>query len=213
MLGSGTPWYVTEADDRGRRSSTAPARGVREARSRFGGLDVPASLCGMLVAVALFLILGATALAITARIDSNTSRPHLVSVSGGIILVATGAVLLLSFLIGGWAAGRMARYSGALNGGLLAVWFLVLTAVLAYSAHVGVDRWNLSGSLNGVPPGITDWLNAESLGAGPLIAIIVLACVVFAAAVLGGAWGQRMHRRADEVIVSHEDAPTDVAAI
>ncbi|MDP8958419.1 MAG: hypothetical protein M3N51_04290, partial [Actinomycetota bacterium] len=41
-----------------RSAASVPDAGVLAARERFGGLDVPASLLGMLVAVAMTILLG-----------------------------------------------------------------------------------------------------------------------------------------------------------
>ncbi|MGH9895461.1 MAG: hypothetical protein ACREA0_26450, partial [bacterium] len=42
--------------------------------------------------------------------------------------VAAG-VIFVSFLFGGWVAGRMARYDGAINGVAVALWILVLVVL------------------------------------------------------------------------------------
>src|SRR3712207_2583876 len=104
---------------------------IAEARRRFGGLDIPSSLVGMLAALAALLLLSGIASAAIGTIAFNAGvRDNQEELSIG-ALIAAGVVVFLSFLIGGWAAGRMARYSGALNGAMVAVWFLVLMALLA----------------------------------------------------------------------------------
>lgn len=174
--------------------------GVAEARRRFGGLDVPASLTGMLVALALLLILSGVASAAIGTIAYQAGvRGNQEELSIGALITA-GAVVLLSFLIGGWAAGRMARYSGAFNGAMVAVWFLLLMALLAAIGAIAGDAYNLFDNLQVAKARLPNWFSGDTVETAAIISAIVFVLLMFLGAVLGGLWGERMHRRADEVV-------------
>jgi putative membrane protein (TIGR04086 family) len=120
-------------------------------------------------------------------------------------LITAGVVLFVSFLFGGWAAGRMARYNGALNGFMVAVWFIVLLAVLAALGAVAGDAYNLFDNLQVAKANLPDWFGTDTVTTGAIVSAIAFALVMFLGAVLGGLWGQRLHRKADEVIVEGAD--------
>lgn len=189
-----------------------PYDGIREAKNRFGGLDVPASLTGMLVAFAMLLILAGLASAAFGAIAFQTGTAgNQTELSVGALITA-GVVLFLSFLVGGWAAGRMARYSGAVNGLMVAVWFLILLAVLAGLGAIAGDAYNLFGDLQVAKANLPDWFSADTVDTGATVSAIAFGVVMFLGAILGGLWGQHFHRKADEIIVSRtaDDDPTIV---
>jgi hypothetical protein len=176
--------------------------GVAEAQSRFGGLDVPASLVGMLVALAMLLLLSGLASAAIGTIAYQTGiegNEEELSVGA---LIAAGVVVFLAFLIGGWAAGRMARYNGGLNGLMVAVWFLVLMAILAGLGALAGAEYNLFDDLRVAKASLPNWFSGDTVTTGAIISAIVFVLLTFFAAYLGGIWGQRFHRRADEVVAS-----------
>ena len=109
-------------------------------------------------------------------------------------LAAGLGVLLVSFLIGGWVAGRMARYDGVRNGILTAVLFMILSGGLAALGAWAGDKYDFSARVN-LPSWYTD-IDRGSAVAGALLGLIVM----LVAGALGGAWGERYHRRADSVI-------------
>jgi hypothetical protein len=171
--------------------------GVREARARFGGIDVPASLVGMLTALALVVILaglvGAAIGAVGYQTDLKESVEDisLASLIGGLV------VLFLAFLVGGWAAGRMARYDGARNGLMSGVWAVLLAAILsALAAWLG-DKYDVFRNVD-----LPQWFSTDALTTGGVISAIVAIAVMLLAGFLGGMWGERYHRRADAAIVA-----------
>jgi hypothetical protein len=198
-----TAWYISEVDDRGASHAEPPA--VREARRRFGGLDVPSSMCGTLVALALFAILEAITLAIVAPLA------HAGGAQGGRLSPATvtfltsALVVFVAFLVGGWAAARMARYTGPLNGLLVVVWFLLIAAATTLLAQLGASR--SSGTLGTLNADVATWLRTNSHAPMSILAGLGLVAVMFLAAILGGALGQRMHRKADALISSESARP------
>ncbi len=176
--------------------------GVDSARERFGGLDIPASLAGMLVALASLLILAGLASAVIGAIAFRTGvagNEEEMSVGA---LITAGVVIFVAFLFGGWAAGRMARYTGALNGFMVALWFVLLLAILAALGAVVGEGYDLFRDLRVAKASLPNWFSAEDVTTGAIVSSIVFAVVMLTGAVLGGIWGTRMHRRADHVIES-----------
>jgi MFS family permease len=183
--------------------------GLEAARSRFGGVDVPASFAGMLVALSSTLILAGLASAAIGAIAFQTGvTGNEEELSLG-ALIAAGVVIFLAFLFGGWAAGRMARYNGALNGFMVAVWFIVLLVVLAVLGVVAGDAYDLFGDLQVARASLPNWFSADETTTGAIISSIAYALVMVLGAILGGAWGTRMHRQADREIASSTDADAD----
>jgi Mn2+/Fe2+ NRAMP family transporter len=179
-----------------------PAVGVAAARERFGGRDLPASLAGMLVAFAALLLLAGIASAAIGTIAFQTGvEGNEDELSLG-ALIAAGVVIFLAFLLGGWAAGRMARYNGALNGFLVAVWFVVLGVVLAIVGAIADSTYNLFEDLRVADATLPNWFSFDDVTAGAIISSLAFVALMIVGAVLGGIWGTRMHRRADREITA-----------
>ena len=171
--------------------------GVAEARRLFGGIDVPAGLVGMLTALA-FLVLfagliGAAvgAVGYQAGLDGNEQELSIASLVGGLV------ALLLAYLLGGWTAGRIARYDGRRNGLMTGVWTLALAAVLA-----GLGAWlgTKYDVLRNVD--LPQWFSRDALTAGGIASAIAAIAAMLIGGALGGAWGERFHRRADAAIAT-----------
>jgi len=179
-----------------------PDAGIREARERFGGLDIPSVLSGMLVGLAMLLILAGLASAAFGQIAFQTGvGGNQTELSVGALITA-GVVLFLSFLIGGWAAARMARYNGALNGAMVAVTFLIFLAILAALGAIAGDAYNLFDNLRVAKANLPNWFSADTVTTGAIVSAAAFVAVTFVGAILGGLWGGRFHRRADAVIAS-----------
>lgn len=104
--------------------------GVEDTRARFGGVDIPATIAGALAALGTAALLagiaaGAGSVGYQLGLDGDTDD---VTTAG---LIAGLATLALAFLIGGWVAGRVARYDGGRNGLLSVLWFVLLAAATA----------------------------------------------------------------------------------
>jgi hypothetical protein len=171
--------------------------GVAEARRRFGGIDVPASLVGMLTALAfLILFAGLVGAAIGAigyqtGLSGEDEELSLASLVGGLI------ALFLAYLLGGWTAGRIARYDGPLNGAMTGVWTLVLAAILAgLGAWVG-SEYDVLRNVD-----LPQWFSRDALTAGAIVSGVVAVAAMLIGGALGGAWGERFHRRADATIAA-----------
>ena len=169
--------------------------GVVEARRRFGGIDVPATLAGTIAALGTAVLLGGL-LAGAGRIGYQRG------LEGGDELPLGGFVaglitLALAFLMGGWVAGRMARYDGARNGILTAVWFVLLAAIVSALGAL-VDRdYNIFPSVH-----LPQWFSNDATSNEALLTGILSVLVMLLAGWFGGRIGEAYHRRADALIAS-----------
>jgi uncharacterized membrane protein len=188
-----------------RYAASDPYSGITAAHERFGGIDIPASLVGMLTALSTTLLLaGIVGAAIGAvgyqtGLEENAEDLSTWSLIGGV------AILFVAYLIGGWAAGRMARYDGARNGFATGIWTLLLAAILA-----GLGAW--AGSEYDVFRNVElpQWFEEDALTTAAIISGIAAIAAMFAGGILGGLWGERYHRRADRTIVATPTHETDV---
>ncbi len=166
---------------------------VAEAHRRFGGMDLPAALAGLLAAVGLTVLLAGIASAAGSYGYQRGTDTTDLSMDG---LAAGLGVLLVSFLIGGWVAGRMARYDGVRNGVTTAVLFMILAGGLAALGAWAGDKYDFFARVN-LPSWFTD-IDRSSAIAGAALGLVVM----LVAGGLGGAWGSRYHRRADAVLAA-----------
>lgn len=176
--------------------TVTPATAVGMARRRFGGFDLPAVFAGMLAALGLTVLLAGLAGAAGSIGYQRGATADDLSTSG---LITGMVVLLLSFFVGGWVAGRMARYDGGLNGVSCGVLFVLLAAAVS-----GVGSWldTKYDFFNNVR--LPQWFSGPSTTAAVVSAVVGIAIVLLAAG-LGGAVGTRYHRRADALIATTVD--------
>ena len=173
--------------------------GIAQAHDRFGGFDLAAQLAGMLVAIALAVLLGGIAGAIIGSIAYQTGlKGNLSDISIGSLITGL-VVLFLSFLLGGWAAARIARYDGGRNGLMTAVWFLILTALLAALGIWFGSQYNVVGNVN-LPNWFDAWFSTDKVTTGAVISGIAAVIVTLLGGFLGGLWGEQFHKAADRTI-------------
>ena len=171
--------------------------GIRDVRDRFGGVDLPATFVGMLTALALVVLLGGLigaaigAVGYQMGLEDDAEDLSIAGLIGGLV------TLFLAFLIGGWAAGRIARYDGARNGLLAAVWAIVLAAALsALAAWLGAE-YDVFRNVD-----LPQFFSRDALTIGAIVSAVVAAAAMLLGGGLGGAWGERYHRRADAAIAA-----------
>ena len=169
--------------------------GIAEARGRFGGVDVPATLVGMLAALAFLVLFGGLvgaavgAIGYQAGLDGNERELGIGGLVGGLVALA------LAYVLGGWTAGRIARYDGPRNGLMTGVWTIVLAAVLSgLGAWLGAE-YDVLARIE-----LPQWFSRDALTAGAILSGVIAIATMLAAGALGGAWGERFHRRADAVV-------------
>lgn len=174
------------------------------ARERFGGIDLPASLVGMLTALAMVVLLGGLIAAAIGEIGyqtglggDNVNDISLASLIGGV------AVLFVSYLIGGWTAGRIARYDGARNGLMTAVWTLVLAAVLSGLAAWLGNEYDVLANRD-----MPQWFNRDAVTTVAIVSGAAAIAAMVLGGLLGGLWGTRYHRLADETLLDAREPHT-----
>ena len=176
---------------------------VERQAERFGGVKIGSAFFGWLIAVGvaaiITAILGVTGVALGFDVVQSPrgwvrDMPLDEDAATWIGLSALLAMLLAAFYCGGYVAGRMARFSGIVQG--LAVWGWALVAgvaVAVLSLVLGIQNDIL---------GYVDAFPRLPVPEGILTTAIIVVAVVFAVvsvigAVLGGVVGVRYHRRVD----------------
>jgi hypothetical protein len=178
-----------------RTTSRDPYAGIHAARERFGGIDIPASLVGMLTALSTVLILAGLVgaafgvVGYQTGLEADAEDLSIGSLIGGV------AILFVAYLIGGWAAGRIARYDGARNGFATGVWTLIFAAILA-----GLGAW--AGAEYDVFENVDlpQWFDEDALTLAAIASGVGAILAMFIGGIIGGMWGERYHRRADTTI-------------
>ncbi len=103
-------------------------------------------------------------------------------------------VLFVSYVAGGYVAGRMARFNGVQQGFAVWVWGVLMAGVIAIvtaiTGYSGVPGLDLPAFVNG------------ALGVAAGLGILAAALSALVGAVLGGLWGMRFHRRVDRAMSS-----------
>jgi hypothetical protein len=185
------------------RTTTAdPYAGIAVAHQRFGGVDIPASLVGMLTALSTTLILAGLIGAALGAVDYQTGLEGDASDIATWSMIGGVAVLFVAYLVGGWAAGRMARYDGARNGFATGIWTLILGAILAgLGAWIGSD-YDVFRNVD-----LPQWFSTDAFTTRAIISGVAAIAAMFAGGILGGLWGEHYHRRADRTIVSAPTSP------
>jgi hypothetical protein len=178
---------------------------VAREKERFGGMKFGAAFFGWLTAIGTVVLLTAVVGAIGAALgissgttveeaaDAASQDPQTTSVIGAIALAI---VLFVAYLAGGYVAGRMARFSGALQGVAVWLWGIIIAIVVAVVTLIAGSQWDILSNLDGFPriP-----VTPESMTTTGIITAIVAAVITLGGAVLGGVAGMRYHRKVDRV--------------
>jgi hypothetical protein len=169
--------------------------GVDEVRSRFGGVDVPATVAGALAALGTAALLagilaGAGTYGYQLGRDNVTEELTVGGLAGGLV------TLFIAFLVGGWVAGRVARYDGGRNGVLTVLWFVLLAAAAAAIAAVAGKEYDAFRNVN-----LPQWFDRDALTGAAIATGLLALAVMLLAGWIGGRLGERYHRRADSLLV------------
>lgn len=119
------------------------------------------------------------------------------------VAVALSVLLFFAYLVGGYAAGRMARFAGAKQG--IAVWLWQIMALILGSLATFLTPQLFQ---NGVASLSLQKLIAGDFANG-LLAVLLVLSLSFLGAILGGLCGRLYHRRVDKYPsdqVAREDA-------
>jgi hypothetical protein len=192
---------VEDQDDTGTVRSLSSVRSERRAelRERYGGFYWGTDFIGFAVATfftIIFLgIIGAAAGGVGYQVGAPLPRVgHAVSATTQTIGIGAAAAsligLFIAYIIGGYTAGRMARFDGAKNGIGVVLWTIIVAAVLGVGSMALGTRFNVATQLHLK-------LNSGGWTIAGLLALAVAAVVMVLGAVLGGVMGERYHRKID----------------
>lgn len=189
------------------RRNTAQVRGMEANMSgiidRFGGADLIAGVLGMFVALGVLVFLGSLLGAGAAGIEYQLNQVDFdgnlqeVEVIGSIVAIV---VILVSFFVGGWATGRMARYDGGINGLGAALWFILLVAIFGalgvwfgqeYNAFAAVDLPNWFGQIG-----------ADDVALKAIAAALAGIVAALLGGYAGGLLGEQYHKEIDAALVT-----------
>lgn len=171
--------------------------GDRAAMARdagFGSVSIASTFAGTLVAFATAVILLALSAAVAGaagvNVDIQSNNWRDAGMAGAAILAG---VLLVSYLFGGYTAGRMARRRGVLHGVLVVVTTLVALATATVIARLmtDADADTILRNLRsvGVPTTGNEWRDVATGAAIASLAAMLIGSV------LGGRVGDRWHTR------------------
>jgi hypothetical protein len=194
---------MTEREETTRQRVRGAETDLGGIRERFGGADVVAGILGMFAALGTLVFLGALLAAGAGEIPYQLNQIDLdgnlqeVEVIGALVAIA---VVFASFFVGGWAAGRMARYDGGINGVGVALWFILLVAIFGLlGAWFGSEYNAFAGA------GLPDWFAQIGADDFTLKSIAGAAAGIVTALLgggIGGLFGEQYHRRVDAAITS-----------
>jgi hypothetical protein len=178
---------------------------VARERERFGGMKFGSAFFGWLTALGTIVLLTAIvgAVGVALGLETGTTVDEAAGAAadsiqsvGWLGAIAIAVALFLSYLAGGYVAGRMARFSGALQGLAVWLWGVLIAVVVAVVSLLAGNQWDILSTLDSFPriP-----LTAEALTTSGIVTAIVAAVITLGGAVLGGLAGMRSHRAVDRV--------------
>jgi hypothetical protein len=170
---------------------TARERRELAADAGFGPFSFMSVLAGVLVAYGAFAILAGVAASILGAAGDDTDLSggwEQLGTTGGLVVAV---LLFLSYLLGGYVAGRMARRNGLAHGaGVLVLGLLIVGVVAALvRSSGGVDTIAQNLRSLGIPTTADEYGDAGTIaGIASLIALV-------AGSLVGGLLGERWHAR------------------
>jgi MFS family permease len=187
----------------GAPADTGAVHSTRYARTqvleRYGGFYWGADFIGFVVAAFFTMLFLGIVGAIVGSVGYQLGQPlpkigHAVSQTSqnlGIgALIGSLVAIFLAYLIGGYTAGRMARFSGARNGLGVVIWTVIIAILLGIAGAALGSNFNVASQLHLKfdPQTVT--------AAGAISAVITLLDMILGAT-LGGMMGERYHRDID----------------
>lgn len=188
-----------------REAPELTAREYRHAlRARHGRFDWLASFLGFTVALFfLSVLLGVVgAIAGTVGFQLQAAAPGtggpisepLQRIGVGVLL-ASWLAALIAYFVGGYAAGRVARYGGVRNGAGIVLWTVLVALVLGILGAIFGSRFNVTDQLHlGVSP--------SSLTLPGVVSLVVTLLIMLGGSAVGGLLGSLYHRRVDRDVAA-----------
>lgn len=202
----------TRTDHLANDTTAAPDRTdvVGQQRELFGGMKFGSCFFGWLTASGTAVLLAALVTGIGAALGlsrnvgaAGTSPAQTQSVGfvGGIVLLA---IIFVSYLAGGYVAGRMARFNGIKQGLGVWLWAVIIAILAAAAGLLAGARFDLLAQVNSLPrlP-----LDDSTLTTGGIILAVGVVVASLIGALLGGLAGMRYHRRVDRAGAARRSDP------
>jgi hypothetical protein len=186
-------------------STTVRQDVVAKEKERFGGVKIGSAFFGWLTATGTLVLLGAAVAIVAILLGYNENagatrftdpggwEPGTAAWVGAVIALV---ILFVSYLAGGYVAGRMARFNGARQGIVVWLWAVVASLAVTISGILISDQSEVGRVLDAVPQ---TWIRMDEMTAGSVIAVLLTAAVTLAGAILG----MRFHRRVDKAGLGH----------
>lgn len=172
-------------------------------RDIYGGVDWLASFVGFVFTLLFASIAGAATgalLIVPLGLADSLSGGQLTSTAITGLAVLAGAIFV-SFLLGGYISGRMARYDGGVNGAMVLLWTVLVAVALVLLS--GLLRQVIEGTIAGqIVSEAFDFGNTATQllgGLGTAGAVIggAAALTALLGGMIGGRLGSRYHREID----------------
>ena len=173
---------------------------VGRQRELFGGMKFGSCFFGWLTASGTAVLLAAVATGIGAAlglsrnvgaVGTSPAQTQSVGFVGGIVLLA---IIFVSYLAGGYVAGRMARFNGIKQGLGVWLWAVIIAILAAAAGLLAGARFDLLAQVNSLPPLPMD---QSMLTVGGIILAVGVVVASLIGALLGGLAGMHYHRRVD----------------
>jgi Na+-driven multidrug efflux pump len=164
-------------------------------RARYGGFYWGADFIGFTVATFFSLVFGAIVGGVTGavgyRLGAQVPRfGRAISITTQNVGIAALAALLialfLAFIIGGYTAGRMARFDGIKNGLGVVLWSVIMAILLAIAGGVLDAKYHVIRPLHLN-------LSASLLSAAGTLVLIATLIVMVVGGIAGGLIGEHFH--------------------
>lgn len=191
-------------DEPGRVRSLDSVRREREQSlvDRYGGFYWGSDFIGFAVAIFFTVvffgivgaIVGSVGYQLHAPIPKDVGTVSQTTKTLGIGGLVGGLIaLFLAYVIGGYTAGRMARFEGIKNGIGVVIWTAIVLLILGVLGAVFGTKFNVASQLNLK-------IDTGTLTAGGAVSLLVALVVMFVGAILGGRFGANYHRKIDREV-------------
>jgi hypothetical protein len=170
-----------------------------ELRERYGGFYWGSDFIGFAVATFFTIVFLGIIAAVAGGVGYQVGAPlpkigH--SVSSTTQTIGIGAAvasligLFIAYIIGGYTAGRMARFDGAKNGFGVVIWTVIVGAILGAAGGILGSKFNVASQLHLN-------INSSTFTTAGIVTLVVSLIVMLLGAILGGVMGERYHRVID----------------